>query len=383
MLRNKELKAKSTMGMVSVILLLLSSLLPGVSLGETINLLDCSQGSVQTAINDSQVGDVIQLPTKSCSWSASVTIDSSKALTLSGNGATISGSINIKQHPSKITRITGFNFTSARAIYVDGSKTSAPYRIDNNVFKSNTGGITFIEVSGNGPGVIDHNKMFAPTNSEMIHNMGMGPSDSSGWSDDIVPGSGDAVYIESNEFTNNDVSGNPAYFWGNSAIQSYYGARTVFRYNQLNMSQVDQHGTPGMIGARWWEIYENTFNVFEFGNQDKYIGVRGGSGVIFNNHKKGYSNQGGGAIVLVEEDSGYPALYQIGRGKNQMLDPAYVWGNDLSMPVGSGSSNVVVNRDYYLIPKLNYTPYTYPHPATLPVPGGKIIKSQSAKITVR
>jgi hypothetical protein len=48
---------------------------------------------------------------------------------------------------------------------------------------------------------------------------------------------------------------------GNSAVQSYNGARTVFRHNSLDFSQVDQHGTNGNIGARWWEIYDNTFNI--------------------------------------------------------------------------------------------------------------------------
>ena len=197
----------------------------------------------------------------------------------------------------------------------------------------------------------------------MIHNFGMGASDASGWTDDVTPGGSNMVFIEDNTFTNNgDHSGNPAYFWGCSTVQSYYGARTVVRHNSIIFCQVDQHGTVGAIGARWWEIYENTFNVVPNGNQSNYMAIRAGSGVIFNNHKTGSTNLGGGQIELVEEDSGYPALYQIGRGKNQVLDPAYAWGNDASMPVESGSSNVQVNRDYYLSQKPGYTSFTYPYP---------------------
>ena len=133
-------------------------------------------------------------------------------------------------------------------------------------------------------------------------------------------------------------------------------------HNNLEMAMVDMHGTAGAVGARWWEIYENTFYVVPNGNQDKYIGVRAGSGVIFYNHVTGSANGGGGFIDLIEEDPGYPALYQIGRGRNQELDPAYVWGNDTSMAVGSSSANVQANRDYYLSPKPGYTPYQYPHP---------------------
>jgi hypothetical protein len=84
--------------------------------------------------------------------------------------------------------------------------------------------------------------------------LGMGPSDDSGCKDGIVPGGPGAVYLEDCRSINNDPNldtANPAYFWGNSAIQPYYGARTVFRHNYLHMSHVDQHGTGGMIGVRW------------------------------------------------------------------------------------------------------------------------------------
>ncbi|MGZ3747210.1 MAG: hypothetical protein ACXWRE_07565 [Pseudobdellovibrionaceae bacterium] len=333
------------------------------TMAAVISLQDCSQSQVQAAIDSSQNGDTVVLPSGNCTWSSAVTIPSAKGLTLNGNGASISGQIVLNQNNLTSSRITGFKFTSANAIYAQGSNDSAPFRIDNNVFTVNASGI-LIELGGNAPGLIDHNQFNAPTNSEMIHNYGMGAVDSSGWSDDVIPGSPNAIYIESNSFINNGVSGNPAYFWGNSAVQSYYGARTVFRYNSLSMSEVDQHGTPGMIGARWWEIYENTFDVVLNGNQSQYMQIRAGSGVIFNNHKTGYDNQGSGTIELVEEDSGYPALYQIGRGKNQVLDPAYVWGNDTSMNVGSGSSNVQLNRDYYESVKPNYKPFSFPYPLT-------------------
>ncbi|MFA5962336.1 MAG: hypothetical protein WC848_06670 [Parcubacteria group bacterium] len=129
------------------------------------------------------------------------------------------------------------------------------------------------------------------------------------------------------------------------------------------MSQIDQHGTPGMIGARWWEIYDNTFNNgVPHASQCCFISLRAGSGVVFNNHHTGVS-QDGNSIDLYEEDSGYPALYQIGRGKNQALDPAYVWDNDLFFSVDSQTPNMVQeNRDYYLFAKPDYIPYTYPHP---------------------
>jgi hypothetical protein len=298
-----------------------------------------------------------------------VNLPGTKGLTLSGTGATISGRINLNTNSSTGTRITGFTFTRGGingdgAILVYGNDGDAAYRIDNNTFAvtPDDNGLTFIEADGNGTGMIDHNTFRCPANCEMIHNMGMGATDASGWSVVVTPGGPSAMYVEDNQFYNNEVPGNPDYFWGSSGIQSYYGARTVFRHNYLFMSHVDQHGTPGMIGARWWEVYENTFDTnTPNASQSDYIDFRGGSGVCFNNHQTG-DNLGAGSISLFEEDPGYPALYQVGRGQNQVLDPAYVWGNDASMTVGSASDNVQVNRDFYLTPKPGYVPYTYPYP---------------------
>jgi hypothetical protein len=175
-----------------------------------------------------------------------------------------------------------------------------------------------------------------------------------------VPGSENAVYIEDNRFYN-IVSGDPAYFWGGSAVQNYYGARTVFRYNYCRMCQIDVHGTAGNVGGRWWEIYENTFDIVPNGNQSAFVVLRAGSGVVFNNRKTGSTNLGGGAIHMYEEDSGYPAAYQVGRGKNQALEPAYIWGNSgMSIQVGEGS--IQAGRDYYTTSKPGYSPYVYPHP---------------------
>jgi hypothetical protein len=320
-------------------------------------------------------------------WNAGVSIPSSKGITLDGNGASVargnlpdrSALISVSVNASTTTRITGFAFTDTKSaagyfiVVGGGNESSAKFRIDHCSF-TGMDLLTHVNIIAPIYGVIDHNSFTWDKNNEVIHNEAYGAASAAGWANNVVPGSADAVYIEDNTFKN-VTSGNPAYFWGGSAVQGYYGARTVFRYNHVEMATVDMHGSPGMIGARWWEIYENTFHVVPNGDLDKAIGMRGGSGVIFNNHKTGRTNYKAG-IVLLEEDGGYPALYQIGRGKNQALDPAYVWGNDATMEVSSDSSNVQLNRDFFRSPKPGYTPYTYPHPlvtggtaAPPPLPG--------------
>ena len=376
-------------GLGSVVLFAAWSL-AGAASAAVIPAASCSSADVQAAVDAAASGDTVVVSGGPCSWAGgTVTIPNAKGITLSGGGTTtIAGSSHISIYSNSVVpaRVTGFTFTGSWpccnnfAVSADGTPSSAPYRIDHMIITGDpaVGGQTLIQAFGNGPGLIDHNQLNAPANSEIIHNVGLGPSDDSGWLDDVVPGGPEAVYIEDNAITNNDVGGNPAYFWGNSAIQSYYGARTVFRHNALFMSQVDQHGTGGMIGARWWEIYENTFSTdFPNASQCCFITLRAGSGVVFNNHHVG-ANLNGDAIDLYEEDTGYPALYQIGRGRHQALDPAYVWGNDAFFSVGSQTPAMVqAGRDYHLSAKPGYVPYSYPHP--LQSTGGPLAVTPTAE----
>ena len=339
------------MNMKRVILVTLAIMAssPGISEvnAATINASSCSAKDVQSSINSASNGDTVTVPAGDCTWSSVVNIGR-KAITLQGAGigkTNITNNIapargyliEIDAQPGIMTRITGFSFLGSserRMMHIACDKTSKTFRIDHNSFTS-TASTVFIVNGGLCSGLIDHNDFAAPDNSEMIQIKGASPDSAIGWTDDISPGSPDAIYIEDNTFTNNGMyydSRCPCWRWGaNSALQSYYGARTVVRYNTFNDSQIDQHGTSGYIGARWWEIYENTLHITnDRTDQDKYMDIRAGSGVIFNNRKTGYFNTRGGTppIVLREEDPGYPALYQVGRGKNQALDPAYMWGND-------------------------------------------------------
>lgn len=334
----------------------------------------CSNTDVQNAINAASSGDMVSLPAGcSVTWNQGVSIPSSKGITLNGNGAAVvrgnlpdgAALVSVSVNPSATTRVTSFSLSdskSATGTFITiggGNESSAKFRVDNVNFNGMRL-LTHVRVVAPIYGVIDHCSFTWTGNNEVIHNEAYGAASTAGWSNDVVPGSGNALYIEDNNFKN-VTSGDPAYFWGGSAVQGYYGSRTVFRYNFVEMATVDMHGTPGMVGARWWEVYENTFYVVPTGDLDKAIGMRGGSGVIFNNRKTGRTDYKAG-ITLYEEDGGYPALYQIGRGKNQAADPAYVWGNDSSMNVGSGSSNVQAGRDFILGAKPGYAPYTYPHP---------------------
>src|SRR5262249_26514462 len=101
---------------------------------------------------------------------------------------------------------------------------------------------------------------------------------------------------------------------------------------------------------RWWEFYKNTWVKPSGANMGYAISNRAGSGIIWGNT----TASSGLGIGLCEEDSGYPASYQIGRGQNQNLTPAYVFGNtnlsvDLNGCDAPEQANMVqANRDVYL-----------------------------------
>ena len=254
---------------------------------------------------------------------------------------------------------------SSGHIGIGGGPTSAKFRIDHCTFdNSATEGLKHaIQVFNSQFGVIDHCTFLSGTNSEHIHNHGRSPPYSKDgapdWTNDVSPGSDQALYIEDCKFINTDTpNGN---FLGNAAMQNYYGSRVVFRHNELNMSHLDVHGTPGMVGGRWFEIYNNNFIIT--GNQSDICAIRAGTGVIFNNTKTTDARSAGwqGIAMREEDGGGYPQLFQVGRGKNQTRDPLYIWNNP-NTAVG-GDDLVQLNRDYYVnTPRPGYVPLTYPHP---------------------
>jgi hypothetical protein len=379
----------------------------------TINAASCSSSAVQAAINSAATGDTVAVPGGSGSWSSAVDIPNTMAITVDGSaGCTITSSPAFTLEPSTIgeSRITGFTFTGASSnppntdINVTSTTSTSAYRIDHNTFTSNSGSV-FVAVSGNGPGLIDHNSFKGGGASEDIHNLGMGAGNNAGWIDNIVPGGSQMVFVEDNTFDNFNTT------YINSGIESYYGARTVLRHNTFIFTQVDQHGTAGMVGTRWWEVYDNVFNIPSGQSQCCVAVFRGGTGVFWGNTRTGSGSLNSNPVDLYYETSTtWPGAWQVGSGINGDTDghnscsgplnsaPAYIWGNDASFTPsnsggqtctgGGGGQCVQAGRDYIVSSSqptsmswqeasgdtcstaYSYTPYTYPHPlqGTAPAP---------------
>jgi hypothetical protein len=331
----------------------------------------CSGADVQASINAASSGDTVLVPGGNCTWTTNaVTIPNTKYITLDGQGITTinwSGSgtfpgsnvsvFVINNGTAGRTIVTGFTFNGA---YEQTSGTACPilinttyspvtqaFRLHHNTFNyldaAGSQG-TIICQMGNGPGLIDHNTFVTSHGaSELIHNWG---DYSTAWTgQDVVPGGSQFLYLEDNTFTYNQGG----LYYGTSAIQSYDGARVVFRHNHLYQMQIDAHGSSpnsctNRPNTRWFEIYNNDFHTTATNaNQSNFIVIRGGSGVIFGNiHPNGESNEGAGTASLYNECSIYPYNYDVGFGMSgNHASPVYAW-NNINIPVTSASSNVQI-----------------------------------------
>jgi hypothetical protein len=367
----------------------------------------CTVANLQTAIDNIANRGIVECPAGggSVTWSTTtITVPSTKGILIRGNGWTVSMNnhtgLEVSQSTTDSTMIKDFVFTTTNQLNgkadlkCSGSTSSAVCRITENTFNSSAAQ-THIETNGNSPVLIDDNS-FSNTGgaAELIHNMGLGAGNTGGWTNDVTPGSATMVFVEDNTFSK---SGSDCE--GATAIQNYYGARVVFRYNTLTMLQVDVHGTAGQVGGRWFEIYSNEF-ITVSSTCDKFIGIRAGSGVIYDNIRTGTATSFE-VVRFEEEDNGtWPIAFQPGSGYNGHTDahascdggtrnqsPIYMWNNDTLVGYGddlSGNDDVDTPRDYIdsgpgasqpanmarmqlstdtCSTTYTYAPYAYPHPA--------------------
>lgn len=325
---------------------------------------DGSASDTQTQLTSASTGDTVLLPSSgSYTWSAAVSMSGTKGVTLDLNGRTVTLSgasgkftINSTSSGSTVNRVTngavvrgsGYDQYNGPFELAD-TRTGLGLRVDNITF---TGSNVLINGNGQGIGLIDHCSFPSiEAAQETMHWYGM--DSGTGWTTDT----GDNLAGSASIFTIEDCSFSGSQGNSSCCFQAYYGARIRARHNTVDGAMLEVHGTPGSEGGRWWEFYDNDLS-------NMTICIRGGSGII-------YGNTGSSVVLAMqEEDSGYPANYQVGRGINQTLDPAYYWSNtgftvyfNSASVCAVGVSNMVqLNRDAYNTTRPSYVEYTYPHP---------------------
>lgn len=376
----------------------------------------CSRTDVLASITASSPGDTVFVPAGSCSWSGGLSIS---GIQLVGAGSSTSGTVitagtaTLTKHTSQYTRISGFRFTGSDThIATGGSASAKPYIIDRNYLGSDVSG-RVIHLNANG-GVVHHNEFKAVqwTLSD-IFNIAV-----EDWSQPPTIGTDDTtgernIYLEDNIFTN----------VVETAPDGDSGARLVIRGNTYNDSSIVFHGgyptdSSANGGIRHFEVYNNTFRrINNNTNLNKWVWVRGGTGVIANNvmdradSPDGFTYPNKAEIKLtVGCPTPYPVQYQVGQvymtPESRPSKPLAIFGNTGAGATDSNSlqiegsttagpscaspgSYIQLGRDYVLSNTWGWRPYAYPHPlqsvqagaaaapvsgATLPAPGGLTVQ---------
>ena len=400
----------------------------------TNNLPDCSQTTVQNAINSSSDGDVLVCPAGSWSWS---NVDITKNITLQGAGI---GNTNISittnmglESPASYTgafRVTGFTFiATANFGNYDGAmlyiRNGHDFRIDHNEFQiystsgSGTGG-GGIHVKNDSAGLIDHNRFIGggggscPHAAIMYSNSGTtntaGDAQEYSWlnynCNDLLGSSAHTLFVEDNYFYNQySCDSHNAH-----AMYGRHGGVTVFRHNEIHQMNFDQHGYRAEHAGYCAEVSNNQW-IQDVPGVSLYamIVIRGGTGVIYGNTRSGSgaltygiyywyeraTSAGSSSVnsyvpgygevaanTACDSTEGYPCAEQPGRGQNNSLDPIYAWGNTNlpSTHIVPSESWIQSGRDYFTNQgaKPGYVPYTYPHPLITgepepPPPPGNLI----------
>jgi hypothetical protein len=383
-----------------VVLCLIPALSPA-SFAATITATSCAQSAVQAAINSAADGDTVIIPAGSSSWSGRIRI-TNKSLSIIGGGAgktVITDQTGSSEQLFDIDtggrpfRLSGFSFQGTPNDYVGHIRISGGnFRIDHCDFQT-SGWRKSISVWGDG--LIDNCSFGVDSRGLQLYGSNANWYDSSAY----APGTAAGLFVEDCTFRNN-----------NNIIESYTGARWVFRHNTVyNGGMLDGHGADSTDRSFLYaEIYNNHF--YKDGSS-KFcvVNLRGGSAIIFNNvfevgaysqhfrlinYRTGYAlNRSSVSYAAAnnnacngsstnpldgkQDATGYPCKDQVGRGPNQHSYPAYEWDNkqsdgqsvtfSLGDPWGSTnpsmSDHIKHGRDYFNgTRKPGYTPYHYPHP---------------------
>jgi hypothetical protein len=186
------------------------------------------------------------------------------------------------------------------------------------------------------------------------------------WERPLALGTDQAVFVEDNYFEADRC-----------AIQANNGANYVFRHNQISNNQADSaaiyaHGIYTLGKGPFWPRGTRSFEIYNNKLQNDIprwagIALGGGTGVIFDNDLAGVTF---GIVFMIESDSKIAKQYPY---QDQISD-TWVWRNTANgRPIDAVTLRkadginmtefLQPDRDFFLQPKPNYQPFTYPHPA--------------------
>jgi hypothetical protein len=306
------------------------------AMGATYTAASCSRADVDAVINGpthtAVDGDVIQIPTGSCTWTSGVVVPDGIGITIKGAGTpnstvgqvgasascsdaaiTFSGSFTgfraTPDYGASTTRLScmALNFGSGGpiAFSILGTCTSSgcpDLRVDNTSYSdwnnrvSSNGISSALAAVGDMFGVLDHNTLLGVNPGYLVAShgryMGVGSYGDNAWAQPEDYGTSKFLYMENNQF--NTVRGPLAETEGNAGTDlAQGGTRLVMRYNTFDNARAivfGWHGTESNgrpRSGRAFEFYKNNFTAEPYAVSGATgVGVggwRGGTGLVWGN----------------------------------------------------------------------------------------------------
>lgn len=286
----------------------------GHAYGATVPAL-CNATSIQNAINSANSGDVvlinacaattistqINIGTTAAPFTKNITIAGAgegRTVLVDGTSSQIFSAVVPDGYSIRVTGMTLKSYSgtlNGGVLYIQGGTTD--FRIDDIGFDMTglTGGRMVLIGSYTDPGptyatygVIDHNTFYVDSGSVGGDGVSVYANGNEQWTIPLSLGTGNAVYMENNNFEFPDM--------GDGAYDAYDGSRIVFRYNNVWNTDLGGHGHDSSLrSVVSYEIYDNNFNPpspnLYNGTKLAWFVTRGGTGVLFNNNiVQGYSS---------------------------------------------------------------------------------------------
>ena len=288
------------------LLVLLALLVPApAAAATTFNTANCSEATVQAAINGASAGDEVHLPACNVTWSTAVTVNSAITLSGSGMGVTIiTGAPSTQQGAFTFLTFTtpSTGVVGLRNIEFKGPSSGSGGNADSNL----------IHFFGNSQSIIiEHIKCTAVINTGCFGFYGYTRGVMSDWQCIMQSGQSPGICITLKPYSWGDVGWNGDKSWNMPStigtaqafvfengtctntssnwlfcFDANAGARFTVRFSTFNNMFIGTHGleTSGRTrGVRQIEFYKNTFNVTGGLFFDSTMSTRGGTGIVWGN----------------------------------------------------------------------------------------------------
>lgn len=247
------------------------------------------QTSFHTCLLGITAGDTINISSGSATWSGAETL--TKLVFINGAGGTNTQLTSATFIYQASARVTGIDFIWNSNNYTFQVQGVVIWRFDHNVVTYNAGSdmaLVFGQTGTPAEGLIDHNTI---TYGRIVtigdctpYNGTTCTAGLNRWAEPLGWGSTHYVYVEANTISFPD--GSTGGFLNN--IDGNYGARYVYRFNNVLNGRVEMHSLQGdyQRAMRSWEVYDNNETSNGTPGFRPFL-VRGGTGLLFDNTSDG------------------------------------------------------------------------------------------------